>query len=93
MSGPPIRVLCVDDHAFLAEGLRSRFALEDDLVFAGWLESADNLVSSAQEMQVDVILLDIDMPGPDPFEALRETSRRLPDVPIVWVPHYRPGST
>ena len=38
------RVLCVDDHEFLADGLRARLALTDDLEFAGWLPTAQGLI-------------------------------------------------
>ena len=44
-----IRVLCVDDHAFLAEGLRSKIELEMDLEFAGWLPDASNLWREAKD--------------------------------------------
>ena len=74
----PIRVLCVDDHAFLAEGLRSKISLEPDMEFVGWLQDATHLISEAKERQADVVTVDVEMPGPDPFDAIRELHRRHP---------------
>lgn len=82
------RILCVDDHAFLVEGLRARFALEPDLECVGWLSSAENLLQEIKRNPADVVLLDIEMPGPDPFEAMRELQRRFPDVRTIVLSAY-----
>ncbi len=82
------RVLCVDDHAFLAEGLRSKISLEQDLEFVGWLPNANNLVKKVEEFKPDVITLDIEMPGADPFEALAEVNRRCPDARVIVLSAY-----
>jgi DNA-binding NarL/FixJ family response regulator len=80
MTPRQIRVLCVDDHAFLVEGLRSRFELERDLALAGRLATADSLVPEAIRIKPDVVLLDIEMPGIDPFEAAEDLHRRAPEI-------------
>jgi DNA-binding NarL/FixJ family response regulator len=73
-----IRVLCVDDHAFLIEGLRARLSLEKDIEVVEHLETADSLIDVAKAMNADVCLIDIDMPGRDPFEAIEDLCRRVP---------------
>lgn len=83
MSVKPLRVLCIDDHAFIAEGLKSRFALEPDLVFAGWLASTDDAVAEMQRLRADVVLLDIDLPGSDPFDLLVELRQRASAVKVI----------
>jgi DNA-binding NarL/FixJ family response regulator len=88
MTDRPIRVLCVDDHAFLVAGLRARFELERDVECVGELESADRLVMEAKRLQPDVVLLDIEMPGPDPFEAVEDLHRALPKVRTVFLSAY-----
>jgi DNA-binding NarL/FixJ family response regulator len=80
-----IRILCVDDHAFLVEGLRTRFELEDDLDCVGRLASADGLVHEAKRLTPDIVLLDIDMPGPDPFEAITDLQRHCPACRVVML--------
>ncbi|MHC4407979.1 MAG: response regulator [Planctomycetota bacterium] len=82
------KVLCVDDHAFLAEGLRSKISLESDMDFVGWLPDATNLVKEVEERKPDVVTLDIEMPGPDPFEALSAVTRRCPDARVIVLSAY-----
>jgi DNA-binding NarL/FixJ family response regulator len=88
MTRAPLRVLCVDDHAFLVEGLRSRLAMERDMEVVGRVESADGLVEEAQRARADVVLLDIEMPGRDPFEALQDVARRTPSVKVILLSAY-----
>lgn len=84
----PIRVLCVDDHAFLVEGLQARLSLARDLEFVGRLPTADNLVNEAKRTNADVVLLDIEMPGPDPFEALDDLRRQCPRTRAIMLSAY-----
>ena len=84
----PIRVLCVDDHSFLIEGLAARFELESDLKFIGSLPNAERLVAEVKESKPDIVLLDIEMPGPDPFEAATDVRRQCPDVRIIFLSAY-----
>lgn len=84
----PLRILCVDDHAFLVEGLRTRFELEDDLECVGRLKSADNLPAEVKRTGPDIVLLDIEMPGADPFDAIDELRRQCPDVRVVILSAY-----
>jgi DNA-binding NarL/FixJ family response regulator len=83
-----LKVLCVDDHAFLVEGLRARFALERDLECIGHLPSAQNLVQEVQRRQPDMVLMDIEMPGPDPFEAIGDLHKRCPEVRVLLLSAY-----
>jgi DNA-binding NarL/FixJ family response regulator len=88
MNPRAIRILCVDDHAFLVEGLWARFELEDDFECVGRLSTADDLVEQAIKTRPDIVLLDIEMPGADPFESLSELRRRCPDVRTVILSAY-----
>lgn len=83
-----IRVLSVDDHAFLAEGLRARLALEADMEVVGHLPSADGLVDRVRQTAARIVLLDIEMPGRDPFEALAELRRLVPDCRVIILSAY-----
>jgi len=82
------RVLCVDDHEFLADGLRARLALTDDLEFVGWMPTAEGLLGKLKETGAHVVLLDIEMPGPDPFEAIGDVRRRFPDTKVLVLSAY-----
>ncbi len=79
------RILCVDDHAFLIDGLKSKFDLHDDLEFVGSLSSADDLVNQIGALRPDVVLLDIEMPGSDPFDAVAEIKRLHPNVRCIFL--------
>lgn len=79
----PIRVFCVDDHAFLIEGLRSKFEQEDGIELVGTLPSADGLVGAARDSHPQVVLLDIEMPGRDPFEVINELRGTCPDCRVI----------
>lgn len=83
-----IRILCVDDHAFLIDGLKARFGMERDLELVGRLSSAEGLAAAVKEHRPDIVLLDIEMPGPDPFEAASDLKRLYPDTKVVILSAY-----
>ncbi len=83
MTQTPIRVLCVDDHAFLTEGLKARLDVEPDMEFVGHLSTAGNLAGHARRTRADIVLLDIEMPGEDAFEEMAELNRLSPDVRTI----------
>ncbi len=85
MKKATLRVLCVDDHAFLVEGLKSRLDLEESIEFVGRLECADRLSAELEKMPVDVVLLDIEMPGRDSFEALRDVAQMYPHIKVIML--------
>lgn len=83
-----IRVLCIDDHDFLVDGLKARLGLEKDMDFVGRLADASRLVQECDRLKPDVVLLDIEMPGPDPFEAAEDLRRHRPDARVVILSAY-----
>lgn len=78
-----IGVLCVDDNEHVANALRIQLARTSGLVWKGWLASADDLVERALEKCPTIVLLDIDMPGKNPFDAVEELAERCPDARVV----------
>lgn len=79
----PIKILCVDDHEFIAGGLAARMASEPDLDYVGRLQSAANLSDAIQRLRPDVVLLDLEMPGPPPLEAMTDALRNHPNVAVI----------
>ncbi len=78
-----IRVVCVEDHAVLVEGLKAQFAIEGKIQVIGRLATATRLVEEVQRLQPDAVLLDIEMPGPDIFEAADRLKRACPEVRMI----------
>jgi two-component system NarL family response regulator len=78
-----IRILCVDDHGLLMEGLRARLDSEPDMMVVGCLSSAAELAAEVQRLKPDIVLLDIEMPGPDVFESAEDLRRRFPFAKVA----------
>ena len=70
----PIKVFCVDDNALVTEAVRLQLTRADGMQWAGSAPDADALLLHARQECSDIVLLDIDMPGKDPFEAIGELS-------------------
>ncbi|CAG0984601.1 Transcriptional regulatory protein DegU [Phycisphaerales bacterium] len=87
-----VRVLCVDDHALLIEGLKAQFAISARLVVVGTLSSADSLAAEYDRLRPDVVLLDVEMPGADSFEAADRLRHAHPNARVVFLSaHIRDG--
>ncbi len=81
----PIRVLCADDNELIGEAMSIEFDLAGDLAWLGQLTSADHLPEEVERREPDVVLLDIDMPGSDPFTALEIIAERSPDTKVLML--------
>jgi len=78
-----IRVLIVDDHAIVRQGLRTFIDLQDDLTVVAEAENGAQAVQLAAQHQPDVILLDLVMPEMDGVEATRRILERSPASHII----------
>ncbi len=67
----PIRVLIVDDHAVVRQGLKAFLRVQDDIEFVGEAATGEEAVTQARSVQPDVILMDLIMPGMDGVETMR----------------------
>jgi two-component system, NarL family, response regulator LiaR len=83
VTGAPIRVLLVDDHAVVREGLRTFLELQDGIEVVG--EAADGVeaVELAATIEPDVILMDLVMPRLDGVGAMRAVRERSPHSRVI----------
>jgi DNA-binding NarL/FixJ family response regulator len=72
--GDPIRVLVVDDHPVVRQGLRAFLDLQPDLEVVGEAADGTACVAEAERLRPDVVLLDLRMPDGDGLAALRGLS-------------------
>jgi DNA-binding NarL/FixJ family response regulator len=80
-----IRLLIVDDHALFREGLRALFSAIGDIELVGEAISGQEADRLVEELQPDVILMDIDMPGMSGVDATRSILCKSPSTGIVMV--------
>jgi len=79
----PISVLLVDDHALFREGVAEIFAAEESLRVIGEAANGDEAVELVQELTPVVVLLDVQMPGLETEETLRQILRASPSSRVV----------
>jgi two-component system response regulator NreC len=82
-SNATIRVILVDDHAMVREGLRVLLRNAHDISVVGEAEDGVAALSVAQRVIPDIVILDLDMPGGSGVDALRELGRLLPQVRVL----------
>jgi two-component system, NarL family, response regulator LiaR len=79
----PIRVLIVDDHSVVREGLRAFLRLQDGIEVVGEAGGADEAVIEAAASRPDIVLLDLVMPAGDGVGAIRGLLDAVPGIRVV----------
>ncbi len=78
-----IRVLIVEDHAIVRQGIRLLLDGQPDMEVVGEAEEGGKALVLAERLQPDVILMDLAMPGINGLEATREVKRRWPSIQVI----------
>ncbi len=84
---PNIRILIADDHLVVREGLRTILAVEDDFEIVGEAADGRAAVEQCLNLQPDVVLMDLRMPGMDGIEAIKQLKAQV-QVAIVILTTY-----
>ena len=81
----PLRIMIVDDHRMVREGLRMALEVEEDMEVVGEAGEGSEAVEKAQELKPDVILMDVMMPGMNGIDACQEIRNLLPQTGVVML--------
>ncbi len=79
----PIRILLIDDQRLMREGLRILLELEPDLEIVGEAQDGGAGLEAYEQLQPDVVLMDVRMPGMDGVEATWRLHERWPDARVI----------
>lgn len=79
----PIQVVLADDHALVRAGIRALLERSDRVEVVGEAGDGREALDLIRELQPDVVLLDLTMPGLSGFEVLKETSQNFPNVSMI----------
>lgn len=83
-----MKILIVDDHKMFRTGLGSLINAEEDMEVVG--EAADGIeaIEAAQSTAIDVVIMDLSMPGMNGIEAMRRIRHRNPETRIIILSIY-----
>ena len=80
-----IRVVIADDHPLLREGLRRIVEFEQDITVVAEVGDGQGAINMTRQITIDVLLMDLNMPGVNGVEACRVIRRENPQVGILVV--------
>ncbi|MGA6225698.1 response regulator transcription factor [Streptomyces umbrinus] len=87
-----IKVLLAEDQSMVREALAALLGLEPDIDVVAQVARGDEVLAAVRAHDVDVVLLDIEMPGANGIEAAAELHREFPELKLVILTTFgRPG--
>lgn len=84
----PIRILLVDDHVLLREGVRAVVATQDDMEIVGEAASGAEAIREHARLQPDLVLMDLQMPEMSGLDAITAIRAASPDARIIVLTTY-----
>ena len=87
-----IRVLIADDHGVMRAGLRAMLEIDPSIEVLGEAATGDEAIQLAGELNPDIVILDIGMPGIDGIETTRRIKSMFPNVQVLILSVYEDQS-
>ena len=78
-----IKILLVDDHAIIREGLRSLLEKQPEMEVIADTDDGRKAIELVRELLPDIVIMDITMPGLNGIEATRQITAEFPDVKVI----------
>jgi DNA-binding NarL/FixJ family response regulator len=78
-----IRLLIIDDHEMVREGLKAMLTAEPDFEIVGDVANAEQAFESIERLRPDVILLDVRLPGLSGIDVCRTVTERYPETAVI----------
>jgi len=83
-----IRVLLVDDHQVVREGLKHILVPHEDIQVVGEATSGEEALLQSLRLRPDVVLMDVKMPGMDGITATRQLREKIPEICVIMLTLY-----
>jgi two-component system response regulator DevR len=83
-----IRLLIVDDHEMVREGLKAMLVSEPDFEIVGEAANAEQALALVERLRPDIILLDVRLPGVSGVALCRQVCERYPEIGVIIVTTY-----
>ena len=80
-----INILIADDHPIIRRGLRDILSSETDFSVVGEAAHAQEILAQLRSLKVDVLLMDITMPGRNGIEVLKDVHLEWPELPVLML--------
>jgi PAS domain S-box-containing protein len=90
--GRKIRIVLVDDHLVMRQGLAGLLRAEPDINIVGEASDGESSIKLAHDLQPDIVLMDISMPGMDGIQATRIIHQEMPDIKIIGLSMFQEGA-
>ena len=84
----PIRIVVVDDHFIVREGLRSLIERQPDFIFAGQAANGAEAIQVHEELKPDIMIIDLGLPVLSGVEAIRAIRAATPDARILVLSNF-----
>src|SRR5512144_2945293 len=80
-----LRILIADDHALIREGLKKILKAAQDISVVSEAQNAREVIEEMKKQEIDVVILDISLPGKSGLELLKDLKQDYPKLPVLML--------